>query len=60
MKLKDYKRKFDEWMVDGCYLDYGYNINDSITTLFETWVSANYGNSTTAAWLREERDHFIG
>lgn len=51
-------KQFEKWLEEGHYFVYGYTEEDSTSDLFELWVTATYGNDTTAECLRREREYF--
>lgn len=57
MRLSDYRQKFNKWCETFCPEDYGYTWEDydnGKIDLKEEFIIANYGNSTTATYLRNE------
>ena len=58
MKIRDYARHFRRWVENGSAYDSG--VGDSpLETQLEAWIFAYYGNSSTATYLREEREKII-
>lgn len=64
MKLHDYKLLYKDYLEHQFDPeDYGYTWEEyeaGKINAFEEWVSANYGNSSTAAYLRENREAIEG
>lgn len=57
MKLVDYQHKFEKWCEEFSPSDYGYTDEDydlGKINLKELFIQSNYGNSSTAQYLREE------
>lgn len=61
MRLKDYIKKYHKWNETFCPEDYGYaydEYDNGLVDTFAEWVLAQYGNSTTAMYLRSNREAF--
>lgn len=57
MKTK-YTNEFKAWEEQFDPTDYGYtqeDLDDGNIDIYEEWVAANYGNSDTARYLRQNR-----
>ena len=57
MRLNDYRKKFAKWCDEFDPEGYGYTweqYENGEIDLVDEFVLANYGNSSTAQWLRQE------